>query len=111
MEPPLSEPSPGVSALEGALIDPSDSPFENVVHEEIRSHVEQELRNVPEPYRTTVIVRDLEEMSYEELAEITDVSLGTVKSRLTRGRDALRPRSTAYDREVGPRMGLQAPAA
>src|SRR6266702_8898441 len=54
MEPPLSDPNPGVSALEDALIDPADSPFENVVHEEIRSHVEEELRNVSEPYRTTV---------------------------------------------------------
>src|SRR5881394_997911 len=109
MEPPLSDPNPGVSALEDALIDPADSPFENVVHEEIRSHVEEELRNVSEPYRTTVILRDLEEMSYEEIAEITEVSLGTVKSRLTRGRDALRQRLTDYVREIGPQIGLQAP--
>jgi RNA polymerase sigma-70 factor, ECF subfamily len=109
MEPPLSASNPGVSALEDALIDPADSPFESVVHEEIRSHVEEELRHVPEPYRTTVILRDLEEMSYEEIAEITEVSLGTVKSRLTRGRDALRQRLTEYVREIGPQIGLQAP--
>ena len=71
--------------------------------------MEQELRNVPEPFRTTVILRDLEEMSYEEIAEITDVSLGTVKSRLTRGREALRQRLVEYVREVGPQLGLQAP--
>src|SRR6266849_6501494 len=110
MEPPLSDPNPGVSALEDALIDPADSPFENVVHEEIRSHVEEELRNVSEPYRTTVILRDLEEMSYEEIAEITEVSLGTVKSRLTRGRNALRKRLVGYVEEVGPQLGLQSPA-
>jgi len=109
MESPLSDPNPCVSALEDALIDQADSPFENVVHEEIRSHVEEELRNVPEPYRTTVILRDLEEMSYEEIAEITEVSLGTVKSRLTRGRNALRQRLTDYVREIGPQIGLQAP--
>src|SRR3989440_6567934 len=106
MEPPLSDPNPGVSALEDALKDPADSPFENVVHEEIRSHVEEELRNVSEPYRTTVILRDLEEMSYEEIAEITEVSLGTVKSRLTRGREALKQRLTPYIREVGQELGL-----
>jgi hypothetical protein len=48
-------------------------------------------------------------MSYEEIAEITDVSLGTVKSRLTRGRQALRQRLTSYVREVGGELGLKAP--
>jgi RNA polymerase sigma-70 factor (ECF subfamily) len=48
-------------------------------------------------------------MSYEEIAEITQVTLGTVKSRLTRGRDALRRRLAEYVREVGPQLGLQAP--
>ena len=55
----------------------------------MRARVEEELRKVAEPYRTTVILRDLEEMSYEEIAEVAEVSLGTVKSRLTRGREAL----------------------
>ena len=45
-----------------------------------------------EPYRTTVILRDIEELSYEQIAEVMDTSLGTVKSRLVRGRDALRKR-------------------
>ncbi|MGA7382254.1 MAG: sigma factor-like helix-turn-helix DNA-binding protein, partial [Terriglobales bacterium] len=48
-----------------------------------------------------------EEMSYEEIAEVTQVSLGTVKSRLTRGRQALKERLTAYAREVGPALGLR----
>src|SRR5881398_1221178 len=86
-----------------------DSPFESMLHEEVRGHVEEELRKVTEPYRTTVILRDLEGMSYEEIAEITQVTLGTVKSRLTRGRDALRQRLTDYVREIGPQIGLQAP--
>jgi RNA polymerase sigma-70 factor, ECF subfamily len=91
------------------LVDRRDSPFENVAHEEIRGRVEKELRKVPEPYRTTVILRDLEEMSYEEVAEVTQVSLGTVKSRLTRGREALKRRLAAYVREVGPQLGLEEP--
>ena len=96
-------------AICDTLIDERESPFDNVVHEEIRAHVEAELHKVPEPFRTTVILRDLEEMSYEEIAEITDVSLGTVKSRLTRGRQALRQRLAAYVQEVGPELGLLAP--
>jgi len=96
--------------LKDLLVDHGESPFDTVVHEEVRARIEEELRKVPEPYRTTVILRDLEEMSYEEVAEITEVSLGTVKSRLTRGREALKLRLTSYIREVGPQLGLQAPA-
>lgn len=100
---------PGAAGMRDTLMDESESPFDMVVHEEIRERVEAELRQVSEPYRTTVILRDLEEMSYEEIAEITDVSLGTVKSRLTRGREALRRRLTEYVVEHGEQLGLQAP--
>jgi RNA polymerase sigma-70 factor (ECF subfamily) len=92
------------------LVDEGESPFDNVVHSEVRARVEEELCKVPEPYRTTLVLRDLEEMSYEEIAEITEVSLGTVKSRLTRGRDALKQRLTPYIRECGSELGLRAPA-
>jgi RNA polymerase sigma-70 factor (ECF subfamily) len=95
--------------LKDSLVDEGNSPFENLLHEEVRERVEAELRKVSEPYRTTVILRDLEDMSYEEIAEITQVSLGTVKSRLTRGRDALRQRLKAYVREVGPQLGIENP--
>ena len=64
---------------------------------------------VPEPYRTTLILRDLEEMSYEEIADVLEISLGTVKSRLTRGREALRQRLAPYVREAGMELGLTAP--
>jgi RNA polymerase sigma-70 factor (ECF subfamily) len=98
-----------VSAMKDSLADDADSPFDLVAHEEVRARVENELRKVPEPYRTTVILRDLEEMSYEEIAEITEVSLGTVKSRLTRGRQALKERLKSFVREVGPELGLATP--
>ena len=91
------------------LVDDSESPFDSVAHNEVRARVEEELCRVPEPYRTTLILRDLEEMSYEEIAEITEVSLGTVKSRLTRGREALKQRLTPYISECGSELGLKAP--
>jgi RNA polymerase sigma-70 factor (ECF subfamily) len=90
--------------LKDLLVDHSESPFENMAHEEIRARVEEELRKVPEPYRSTVVLRDLEEMSYEEIAEITRVSLGTVKSRLTRGREVLKRRLVSYMRELQPQF-------
>jgi RNA polymerase sigma-70 factor (ECF subfamily) len=91
------------------LVDPGESPFDNFAHEEVREAVERALRDVPEPYRTALILRDLEEMSYEEVAEVLQISLGTVKSRITRGRDALRRRLTGYVREVGDELGLRTP--
>ena len=97
------------NAIQVALMDHADSPFESVAHHEVQRRVDEELRKVPEPYRTTLILRDLEEMSYEEIAEVLEVSLGTVKSRLTRGRDALRQRLAPYVREVGNELGLTAP--
>lgn len=88
------------------LVDKGDSPFEAFAHAEIQARVEKELEQVPEPYRTSLILRDLEEMSYEEIAEITQVSLGTVKSRLTRGREILKRRLSSYIKEVGSHLGL-----
>jgi len=110
IEPVESETAgPGDGALQVALTDPKESPFDNVAHHEVQRRVEEELKNVPEPYRTTLILRDLEEMSYEEIAEVLEISLGTVKSRLTRGRDALRQRLSPYVLEVGEELGLTAP--
>src|SRR5262244_2976161 len=106
---PLDNETSGSSAVGEMLIDGRESPFESMAHEEVRARVELELRKVPEPYRSTLILRDLEEMSYEEIAEITQVSLGTVKSRLTRGREALKRRLRGYIREVGPELGLVSP--
>jgi len=94
------------SASKQCLVDDAESPFDHAAHEEVRVRVENELRQISEPYRTTVILRDLEEMSYEEIAEILQISLGTVKSRLTRGREALRQRLRTYAREVAPELGL-----
>jgi RNA polymerase sigma-70 factor (ECF subfamily) len=98
IETPIGE-SDSALELKDLLVDGAESPFDSAAHEEIRAKVEEELRKVPEPYRTTVVLRDLEEMSYEEIAEVTRVSLGTVKSRLTRGRDALKRRLASYMRQ------------
>ena len=95
--------------MQNALTDHSDSPFDNVAHREVQQRVDAELRQLPEPYRTTLILRDLEDMSYEEIAEVLQISLGTVKSRLTRGRQALKQRLAPYVREVSLELGLTAP--
>ena len=76
--------------LKDTLVDSAESPFDMAVHSENRARVEAALREVPEPFRTTLILRDIEGFVYEEVAEIQGVNLGTVKSRLVRGRACLK---------------------
>jgi RNA polymerase sigma-70 factor (ECF subfamily) len=76
--------------LSATLADSSDSPFDHAAQAEIRERIEGALRELPEAFRTVVILREIEGFAYEEIAEILNVNLGTVKSRLTRGRSALR---------------------
>ncbi len=76
--------------LEEMLVDPGESPVEMAMHAQNRARVEAALNQVPEPFRTTLILRDIEGFVYEEVAEIQAVNLGTVKSRLVRGRAILR---------------------
>src|SRR5438309_8845083 len=92
------------------LADRGESPMETLAHEEIRARVELELKQIPEPYRTTVVLRDIEGLAYEEIAEVLQVSLGTVKSRLIRGRDALKKRLESFVREMGTEVGGTKPA-
>jgi RNA polymerase sigma-70 factor, ECF subfamily len=71
----------------------------------VRARVEMELKQIPEPYRTTVVLRDIEGLAYEEIAEVLQISLGTVKSRLIRGRDALKKRLEFFVNEMGAEVG------
>jgi RNA polymerase sigma-70 factor (ECF subfamily) len=90
--------------LKEMLVDPSESPYDAAVHNENRARVEAALARVPEPFRTTLILRDIEGFVYEEVAEMQGVNLGTVKSRLVRGRAWLKGLLKA-EKQVG-----QAPA-
>jgi RNA polymerase sigma-70 factor, ECF subfamily len=76
--------------LKDMLVDPSDSPYDVAERDENRARVEWALGQVPEPFRTTLILRDIEGFVYEEVAAMQGVNLGTVKSRLVRGRACLR---------------------
>ena len=76
--------------LSGLLMDSSNSPYDHAAQSEMRARVEEALRQLPEAFRTVVVLREMEGFSYEEIGEILDVPAGTVKSRLTRGRSALK---------------------
>ncbi|SEG63248.1 RNA polymerase sigma-70 factor, ECF subfamily [Bryocella elongata] len=66
------------------------SPFDNAARKQLRERVEAALETLPETYRTVVVLREIEGFGYEEIADMLQVNLGTVKSRLTRGRAALK---------------------
>jgi RNA polymerase sigma-70 factor, ECF subfamily len=106
-----AEPAEGHSSIE--IEDLGATPFEQLAAHEIQAAVQDALQQVPAVFRTAVILRDLEGLSYEEIAEVLECSVGTVKSRILRGRRALKdllepllgerqkhePRQTAQQRE------------
>jgi RNA polymerase sigma-70 factor (ECF subfamily) len=70
--------------------DGSTSPFDAAFEHEQHAMIEAALAGINPIFREAVVLRDIIDMSYEEIAEILGVSLGTVKSRILRGREALR---------------------
>jgi RNA polymerase sigma-70 factor (ECF subfamily) len=77
--------------------DPGPSPFERAASNETRLLIEEALDRINPVFRTAVVLRDIEDLSYEEISEILQISMGTVKSRILRGREALR-------RELNPQL-------
>jgi RNA polymerase sigma-70 factor (ECF subfamily) len=82
--------------IKDTLVDENESPFDMAAHEEVRARVEAELRQINEPFRTVLVLRDIQGLAYEEIAEILNVNLGTVKSRLMRGRTQLKARLAPF---------------
>jgi RNA polymerase sigma-70 factor, ECF subfamily len=70
--------------------DSSVSPFDQAFEREQHSMIEAALQKISPVFREAVVLRDITDLSYEEIADILGVSLGTVKSRILRGREALR---------------------
>lgn len=84
------------------IADWSALPDDLLLHSELRDALTDAIRSLPEIYRSVVLLRDVEELSTEETAEILDISTDTVKTRLHRGRLALRKHLDAYLRSREP---------
>lgn len=71
-------------------------PDEDLTTREFYDQLHEAIADLPEVFRTTIVLREIQGMAYEEIAEITGVSLGTVKSRIARARLRLQSQLQNY---------------
>ncbi len=85
-------------ALENAepAIDSHPGPAESMEKKEIRQRVQQALNRLEPEDATVILLRDLQDVPYDEVARVLEIPIGTVKSRLHRARQALRSELSAY---------------
>jgi RNA polymerase sigma-70 factor, ECF subfamily len=86
----LEDESEGGKNFGDTVPDRGRSPYDYALDGEKRVMIEDALAQINPTFRSAVVLRDVEDLSYEEIADILDISLGTVKSRITRGREAMR---------------------
>ncbi|RLQ93248.1 RNA polymerase sigma factor SigW [Falsibacillus albus] len=65
-------------------------PEDELENLELRDIIQQEILKLPQKYRSVIVLKYIEELSLNEISEILDIPLGTVKTRIHRGREALR---------------------
>ncbi len=66
--------------------DESDLPHDKVLNKELSEVIREAMLKLPEQFRTAIVLREVEGLSYEEIADITQTEMGTVKSRIARAR-------------------------
>jgi RNA polymerase sigma-70 factor (ECF subfamily) len=93
---PLADGWIGASSLE-AMRDPESQALRPVIAQEINVA----LNELPEEFRLAVVLADVEELSYKEIADIMGCPIGTVMSRLHRGRRLLKSRLVEHARAIG----------
>ena len=82
----------GTITVGDTLSDDGESPEEAVLRLERRRQLLAALNGLPEMFREAVVLCDVEGLGYEEVARVLGINIGTVKSRLARGREQLRKR-------------------
>ena len=78
------------------VADTTAGPEDQVLSREMDGRIQAALNTLPEAFRLTVIYADIEGLSYEEIADATRTNIGTVRSRLHRGRRLLRSKLKGY---------------
>lgn len=72
------------------LVDDKPQPEDELMSRQVQTDMQAAIAELKENYRTVIVLRDIEGMSYEDIAAVTEISVGTVKSRLNRARENLR---------------------
>lgn len=99
VSPPLSLDAPHSlddGEMEWEIPAESPGPSEDLITREFYDQLRGAIADLPESFRTTIVLREIEGMAYEEIAELTGVSLGTVKSRIARARQRLQSQLQPY---------------
>jgi RNA polymerase sigma factor (sigma-70 family) len=78
------------------IADHSPGPEENLTTREFYDQLQSAIADLPEVFRTTIVLREIQGLAYEEIAEITGATLGTVKSRIARARSRLQEQLQTY---------------
>jgi RNA polymerase sigma-70 factor (ECF subfamily) len=77
------------------LADPAAGPDELLARKDVQQSVDKAIATLPRQFRTAIVLREVEDLPYEEIAKITATDIGTVKSRISRARtkvqEILRP--------------------
>lgn len=83
-------------SLKSILPDKKCKPPEKCITAEMEEIIKKEIKELPEPFRVAIVLRELQGLSYEEIARATNSSVGTVKSRISRARLKLQNGLKAY---------------
>ena len=86
----------GMPVPVAAGVNPGPNPLESLERKELASLLQKKLDALPEHYRMVFVLRELQQFSYQEIAEMTDLPIGTVKSRLNKARRSLRDMLAPY---------------
>jgi RNA polymerase sigma-70 factor (ECF subfamily) len=87
---------------ESLRLDPAGSnPEALLAGQGMEGEVETALASLPDEFRQAVLLVDVEELSYQEVSGVLNVAIGTIKSRVSRGRAMLRERLTGFAKEQG----------
>ena len=77
-------------SVQKEIVSERDTPEQHTIRQETVHYVQQKLQQMKEEYRMVLVLRELEGHSYEDIADMLNCSLGTVKSRISRARNYLK---------------------